>query len=68
MYVATSETTRQSVRDFEKRFTIVTGNVDLMALFNELRQYPEQMRLYIEVSRDLRAERANSKRSIPRPG
>jgi hypothetical protein len=51
-----TETCRQSVLAFEKRFIVLGGAVDLLALFDALRPNPEQTRLYVHVSRVMRAE------------
>jgi hypothetical protein len=51
---------RQSVLSFEHRFRdTVTGHVDLLAVFDALKQRPPaEMRIYIEASREMRAESA----------
>ena len=41
----------------ERMFLRATGTVDLLALFEYLKQYPGAVQEYIAAGRDLRAER-----------
>ncbi len=52
----TSTATRNSALTFEKGFTLATGSIDLLALFDALRPYPAQMQLYVQAMREMRAE------------
>jgi hypothetical protein len=56
----TSEACRQSCREFERHFTLPLGGVDLLALYDALRDKPEQLALYRQASREMRAERKAS--------
>ncbi len=53
----TSQATRESVRQLERQFTLFTGCVDLVALFDWLRPYPFETRIYIHACREMRAEK-----------
>jgi len=54
----TSPQCRQSVLNYERRFRdFTTGDIDILALFDSLRDQPAQMALYLQASREMRAER-----------
>jgi len=60
----TSPECRQSCLDFEDRFKLWNGSVDLLALFDALRPVPDQMKLYVVASREMRAERRAAAKKV----
>lgn len=50
-----TEEIKQSVLAYERRFMFM-GCVDLIALFDSLKEHPDQARLFIETRREIRRE------------
>ncbi len=48
---------RQNVLAYEQRFKLYTGAIDLLDLYDSLREWPENLRYYIEACREMRAEK-----------